>query len=369
MKIVHVVGARPNFMKIAPVMHAFGRTGEFDQVLVHTGQHYDEELSKYFFDDLGLPRPDVGLGVGSGSHGVQTGRVMIALEPVIEREAPDWVFTVGDVNSTVAAALVAAKLGVRVAHVEAGLRSGDWTMPEEINRVVTDRLSDALFTTEAAANANLVAEGVSEDRIHFVGNVMIDTLMRHRERAAEMKVAEGMGLEPGSFLMVTLHRPSNVDDPGRLAALLMALGEVVAGTGHQVLLPLHPRTAGRVKELELQELLQPLTILPPLRYLDFLGLMQDAAAVVTDSGGIQEETTVLGIPCITLRPNTERPVTITHGTNRLYRGDPHGLLDVVREALLSERSAVRPPLWDGHAAERIAMITLGLGTNGETTPL
>ncbi len=355
-------------MKIAPVMEAFDRTGEIDQVLVHTGQHYDEELSKYFFEDLGIPRPDVDLGVGPGSHGLQTGRVMIALEPVLERERPDWVLTVGDVNSTVAAALVAAKLGIRVAHVEAGLRSGDWTMPEEINRVVTDRLSDALFTTEASANENLASEGVPPERVHFVGNVMIDTLERHRDRAAALNVSKGMGLEARDYLLATLHRSSNVDDPERLAALLTALGEVAAGTEHRVLLPLHPITAARIKELDLDHLLQPLTVLPPLRYLEFLGLMQDAAGVITDSGGIQEETTVLGVPCVTVRPNTERPVTLTHGTNRLYDGDPHGLLDVVRDALLSERSGVRPPLWDGHAAERIASIMLRLGGNGDSAP-
>jgi UDP-N-acetylglucosamine 2-epimerase (non-hydrolysing) len=361
LRIVHIVGARPNFMKIAPIIRAFERTGEVDQALVHTGQHYDEELSRYFFEDLGLPRPDVDLGVGSGSHGLQTGRVMIALEPVLARDRPDWVFTVGDVNSTVAAALVAAKLGIRVAHVEAGLRSGDWTMPEEINRVVTDRLSDALFTTEASADANLAREGVPAERIHFVGNVMIDTLEQHRERASRLKVAEGMGLDTGSYLLVTLHRPSNVDDPDRLAALLLALGEIVVGTGHPVVIPLHPRTSVRIRELNLEELLEPLTILPPLGYLEFLGLMQGAAGVVTDSGGIQEETTVLGVPCVTVRPNTERPVTLIHGTNRLFDGDPHGLLDVVRESLIAGRPAVRPPLWDGHAAERIAAITLQLG--------
>ena len=368
MKIVHIVGARPNFMKIAPVIHAFERTGEVEQVLVHTGQHYDEELSNYFFDDLGLPRPDVNLGVGSGSHGVQTGRVMIALEPVLERERPDWVFTVGDVNSTVAAALVAAKLGIRVAHVEAGLRSGDWTMPEEINRVVTDRISDALFTTESSADENLAREGVPAERVHFVGNVMIDTLERHRAAAAALGVAEGMGLTPKGYLLVTLHRPSNVDEPERLAAMLAALGDVVMGTELPVVIPLHPRTSARIRELGIESLLGPLVVLPPLRYLDFLGLMQDAAGVITDSGGIQEETTVLGVPCITVRPNTERPVTLTHGTNRLYDGDPHGLLDVVREALLSERSQLRPPLWDGHAAERIARITLELGGKGDSAP-
>ena len=356
--ILHIVGARPNFMKIAPVMRAFARTGEVTQTLVHTGQHYDAELSKYFFEDLGLPRPDVDLGVGSASHAVQTARVMIALEPVLHRVAPDWVFTVGDVNSTVAAALVAAKLGRKVAHVEAGLRSGDWTMPEEINRVVTDRLSDLLFTTEASANDNLRAEGIAAERVHFVGNVMIDTLLEHRERALELGVAEGMGLEPGDYILVTLHRPSNVDDPDRLAALLTALGELTAGTGHPVVLPLHPRTSERVRRLELEHLLGPLDVLPPLRYLDFLGLMATAGLVVTDSGGIQEETTVLGVPCITVRPNTERPVTITHGTNRLYDGDPSGLLDVARSAMLERRDVEPPPLWDGHAAERIADVTL-----------
>jgi UDP-N-acetylglucosamine 2-epimerase (non-hydrolysing) len=359
-KLVHIVGARPNFMKIAPVMKAFDRTGEVHQTLVHTGQHYDDELSKYFFEDLGLPRPDVDLGVGSASHAVQTARVMIALEQVLIRVRPDWVFTVGDVNSTVAAALVAAKLGIRVAHVEAGLRSGDWTMPEEINRVVTDRLSDALFTTEPSAADHLASEGVPADRIHFVGNVMIDTLLEHRERAMALRVADGMGLEPCNYLLATLHRPSNVDCEDRLSSLLGALGQVTVGTGHPVVLPLHPRTAARIRELRLEHLLAPLHVLPPLRYLEFLGLMSSAGLVLTDSGGIQEETTVLGVPCVTIRPNTERPVTITHGTNRLFDEDPDGLLDVVRTALLEPRESRIPPLWDGRAAERIAQITIEL---------
>ncbi|MFQ5530183.1 MAG: non-hydrolyzing UDP-N-acetylglucosamine 2-epimerase [Gemmatimonadota bacterium] len=357
-KLLHVVGARPNFMKIAPVMKAFERTGEVRQTLVHTGQHYDEELSQYFFEDLGLPRPDVDLGVGSASHAVQTARVMIALEPVLARVRPDWLFTVGDVNSTVAAALVAAKLEIRVAHVEAGLRSGDWTMPEEINRVLTDRLSDALFTTEPSAADNLLAEGVSADRIHFVGNVMIDTLLEHQERARALDMAAGMNLDVGDYVLVTLHRPSNVDSRDRLGAWLDALGQVTLATGHPVVLPLHPRTASRVRELRLEHLLAPLHVLPPLRYLEFLGLMASAGLVLTDSGGIQEETTVLGVPCVTLRANTERPVTITHGTNRLYSGDPDGLVDEVRTALLENREAGIPPLWDGRAAERIARITL-----------
>lgn len=371
-KILHIVGARPNFMKIAPVMQAFDRSGEAEQTLVHTGQHYDEELSRYFFEDLGLPRPDVDLGVGSASHAVQTARVMIALEPVLERSRPDWVFTVGDVNSTVAAALVAAKLGHRVAHVEAGLRSGDWSMPEEINRVVTDRLSDLLFTTEESGNENLRAEGVPDERIRFVGNVMIDTLLQHRERALALAVPERMELERGGFILVTLHRPSNVDDPDRLAAILGALGQLTVGTGHPVVLPLHPRTAERVRRLELEHLLAPLHLLPPLRYLEFLGLMAEAGLVVTDSGGIQEETTVLGVPCVTVRPNTERPATITHGTNRLFDGDPSGLLDVARAAMLDSSEGRVPPLWDGSAAERIVEATLameGLPGRGATGPL
>lgn len=357
-KILHIVGARPNFMKIAPVMQAFDRSGEVSQTLVHTGQHYDDELSKYFFEDLGLPRPDVDLGVGSASHAVQTARVMIALEPVLNRVQPDWVFTVGDVNSTVAAALVAAKLGQRVVHVEAGLRSGDWSMPEEINRVVTDRLSDLLFTTEASADDNLRAEGVPDHKIHFVGNVMIDTLLRHRARALELDIHGKMDLEAGNYILVTLHRPSNVDEPDRLSALLGALGQLAVGTGHPVVVPLHPRTGERIRQLDLEHLLAPLHVLPPLRYLEFLGLMASAGLVVTDSGGIQEETTVLGVPCITVRPNTERPATITHGTNRLFDGDPSGLLDEARTALLEPTSGRVPPLWDGQAAGRIVEITL-----------
>jgi UDP-N-acetylglucosamine 2-epimerase (non-hydrolysing) len=345
-------------MKIAPVIKAFERTGEVRQTLVHTGQHYDDELSNYFFEDLGLPRPDVDLGVGSASHAVQTARVMIALEPVLMRLQPDWVFTVGDVNSTVAAAMVASKLGIRIAHVEAGLRSGDWSMPEEVNRVVTDRLSDALFTTEPSAGENLRAEGLSEEKIHFVGNVMIDTLVEHREKAEALEVAEGMGLDPGTYLLATMHRPSNVDNADKLEAWLEALGHVAVGTGLPIVLPLHPRTAARVREWKLDHLLAPIHVLPPLRYLEFLGLMASARLVVTDSGGIQEETTVLGVPCVTIRSTTERPVTITHGTNRLYDGEPDGLLEVVREALLDRRISTIPPLWDGKAADRIAQIII-----------
>ena len=358
MKILHVVGARPNFVKIAPVMRAFEAAGGVEQVLVHTGQHYDDELSDAFFEDLELPRPDVNLSVGSGSHAVQTGRVMMAFEPVVKRVAPDWVFTVGDVNSTLAAALVATKLGVRVAHVEAGLRSGDWSMPEEVNRVLTDRVSDALFTTEPSANLHLEREGIDADRVFHVGNVMIDALDRYRDRAAELAVHRDLDLEDDRYVVVTLHRPHNVDDARRLKRLLGALNGVVYEYGREVVWPIHPRTAKRIREFDLEGELDALRMLKPLSYLEFLSLMDDAALVVTDSGGIQEETTVLGVPCVTIRPNTERPITLTEGTNRLFDGEPEGLADVCWEAMSAPRRPSRPQLWDGRAAERIARVTL-----------
>jgi UDP-N-acetylglucosamine 2-epimerase (non-hydrolysing) len=355
MKIVHVVGARPNFMKIGPVMRAFDQADGVDQLLVHTGQHYDSSLSDDFFYDLELPAADVNLGIGSGSHAEQTGRIMMALEPVLERIEPDWVFTVGDVNSTLAAALVAAKLQIPVAHVEAGLRSHDRSMPEEINRVLTDQLSAALFTTEPKADENLSKEGIDPKRIHYVGNVMIDSLDRYRGKAAELDAHEALGVEAGEFVLVTLHRPNNVDDPARLSALLTALGQLASF--YPVVFSMHPRTAQNVKQFGLESGLAPLCVLGPVRYLEFLCLMDHAGLVISDSGGIQEETTVLGVPCITLRPNTERPVTITEGTNQLFDGDLDELSDVALEAIKSERRAHRPHLWDGHAAERIAEIT------------
>ena len=359
-KILHVVGARPNFMKVAPVMEAFEQAADVSQRLVHTGQHYDDELSESFFADLRLRRPDLNLGVGSASHGIQTGRVMIALEPVMERFRPDWLFTVGDVNSTLAAALVAVKLGIPIAHVEAGLRSHNWSMPEEINRVLTDRLSTALFTTEPGAADNLRSEGIPEDRIHFVGNVMIDTLDRYREEAARLLVHEALGLVERQYVVVTLHRPRNVDDPKRLSAVLTALHEVASECGCPVLLPLHPRTALNIRRFRLDSALNGIRVMQPLRYLEFVGLMDKAGAVLTDSGGIQEETTVLGVPCVTLRPETERPITITMGTNRLFTGDLHRLADVVRDAVHEERSdGIRPPLWDGEASQRIVAAILG----------
>ena len=327
MKILHVVGARPNFMKIAPIMEEVAKyPARFQQVLVHTGQHYDDNMSKVFFEELELTQPDIYLGVGSGSHAEQTARIMLAFEPVLLEHRPDWVIVVGDVNSTVACALTAAKLGVKVAHVEAGLRSFDRTMPEEYNRVLTDHIADLLFTTEPSANENLRREGISEEKVHFVGNVMIDTLLRHKKRALALDVLGKYGLQPQGFALLTLHRPSNVDVPEVLAGILDALAEVQARL--PIIFPAHPRTRQRIDDLGLdnpQSTFRNLQLIEPLGYLEFLNLMANAQLVLTDSGGIQEETTVLGVPlrqgsgqaCLTLRKNTERPVTVTQGTKPL----------------------------------------------------
>lgn len=355
-KVMHVAGARPNFMKVAPVMEALRQYPQVCQHLVHTGQHYDDRLSRTFFEELEIPRPDVNLGVGSGTHAAQTARVMQAFEPVCLERRPDVVVVVGDVNSTLACALVAAKLGIGVAHVEAGLRSFDWSMPEEINRVVTDRLSDLLFTTEPSANENLRREGVPPERIHFVGNVMIDTLLRHRARARALRMPDRLGLVPGRFALVTLHRPSNVDSPRTLAPIVAGLERVAAEV--PVVFPVHPRTRGTLEAVLAAGGRSSIRRLEPLGYLEFLGLMCDAGVVVTDSGGIQEETTVLGVPCLTVRPNTERPITIEQGTNRLVRAEPRAIADAALAALEGERRDGRrlPELWDGRAAERIARI-------------
>lgn len=366
-RLLHVVGARPNFMKTAPVMKALAAQAPgAEQTLVHTGQHYDDRLSRYLFEDLDLPRPDVNLGIGSGTQAVQTANAMIQLEPIVRDLNPNWVVTVGDVNSTLAAALVASKLGVPVAHIEAGLRSRDLSMPEEINRLVTDRLSSALYTTEPSANDNLLQEGVAPDRVHFVGNVMIDTLDRLLDRAVALDVARSHDLEPESYVLVTLHRPFNVDDPVRLGDILTALDTVAAQTGRDVVVPMHPRTAQNVEEHGLQQKALTIRVLEPLRYLEFLSLMQSSGLVLTDSGGIQEETTVLGIPCITLRPNTERPVTITEGTNRLFDSSLTLLPDVVAQGLTEGRRPHRPALWDGRASERVARSLLDQAARRES---
>lgn len=356
MRIVHVVGARPNFIKIAPVVRAFRGANGVDQLIVHTGQHYDSALSEDFFHDLELPKPDINLSIGSGSHADQTARVMMGLEPVLQRSEPEWLFTVGSANSTLAAALVAAKIGIPVAHIEAGLRSHDRAMPEEINRLLTDQLSDALFTTEPSANENLRREGIDGDRIHYVGNVMIDSLDQYRAQASQLDVDEALGLEPGRYVLVTLHRPENVDSRDRLSQVLVALGQIASY--YPVVFPLHPRTAHNVKRFGLEADLAPITVLGPTRYLEFLALLDRAGAVITDSGGIQEETSVLGIPCLTLRTSTERPITVTEGTSVLVDGELNGLVELAVEAVDSERRPFRPELWDGRAAERIARITV-----------
>ena len=355
MKIVHVVGARPNFMKVAPIMRAMDKhADEFEQVLVHTGQHYDSSMSRVFLEELDLPEPSINLGVGSGSHAEQTARIMTDFEPVLLEYKPDWVFVVGDVNSTLACALTAAKMGTKVAHVEAGLRSFDRTMPEEYNRLLTDQIADLLFSPSRDADENLLREGVEEGRIHVVGNVMIDTLVHLLPRA------RGLWDEhiPDRFVLVTLHRPQNVDGYDSPRELVSVLEEIAREV--PVIFPVHPRTRRRLIEIGLGHLLsgnRRLRIIEPLGYLEFLAMESRAALVVTDSGGVQEETTYLGVPCLTVRPNTERPVTVTHGTNRLVSNDSEQLLKAMRESLADRSGPTTkrqpPELWDGHAAERI----------------
>ena len=354
MRILNVVGARPNFMKIAPLVHCLRRRG-IDQKLVHTGQHYDVNMSQVFFEDLGLPRPDVHLEVGSGSHAEQTARIMVEFEKVCLRESPDLVVVVGDVNSTLAASIVSAKLCIPVAHVEAGLRSFDLLMPEEINRIVTDRLAELLFTPSADGDEHLLAEGVPAEKIHRVGNIMIDSLTEHLERARSSDILERLSIEHSAFAVLTLHRPSNVDDADTLSGILSAVHAVA--TELPVLFSCHPRTAERLRELPGYDRITDggdLRLLPPLGYFDFLGLYSRARLVLTDSGGLQEETTYLGIPCVTIRENTERPITLTQGTNVLAGTDPKRIEREARRALggVSGRSAV-PDLWDGRTAERI----------------
>jgi UDP-N-acetylglucosamine 2-epimerase (non-hydrolysing) len=351
-QVLCVAGARPNFMKIAPVMAALTEAGVSAQLL-HTGQHYDAAMSDSFFADLGIPHPDHHLEVGSGSHAVQTAEVMKRFEPVLDKVQPQSVLVVGDVNSTIACALVAAKRGVRVVHVEAGLRSYDRAMPEEINRVLTDQISDLLFTTEKSALANLEREGIDPQRVHFVGNVMIDTL--HRNLAQAVPASRTLGAELPAYAVLTLHRPSNVDDPATLAALLDVVGEI--NRRLPVVLPLHPRTRANVEKFGLTARLDGLRILPPVGYLEMLGLMREAKLVLTDSGGIQEETTALGVPCLTLRENTERPITIAEGTNTLVGPDPAAIRKAFDEVMTSGGKAGRiPEYWDGRAAVRIANI-------------
>ncbi|WP_075178668.1 non-hydrolyzing UDP-N-acetylglucosamine 2-epimerase [Neptunomonas phycophila] len=357
--VLCIVGARPNFMKIAPIMRAMASSSVISPVLLHTGQHYDAEMKHSFFDQLHIPEPDIDLEVGSGSHAEQTAEIMKRFEPVLDELRPAAILVVGDVNSTIACALVAVKKSIAVVHVEAGLRSGDRAMPEEINRVLTDQISDLLFTTEADAIENLTAEGIPPERVHFVGNVMIDTLLYNRERATPaQQVLKSIGDEVSSgYGLLTLHRPSNVDDPAVLKRLLEVL--VKLSKRLPLVFPVHPRTRQRITNMGFDSLLEnsAISLLPPLGYLQMLGLMSDATVVLTDSGGIQEETTALGVPCITLRENTERPITLTQGTNVLAGTDVAAIESAFNDVLEhGGRKGNVPELWDGNAAVRITQI-------------
>ncbi len=358
MKIVSVVGARPNLMKIAPLMKAFARRPQIESLLVHTGQHYDPNMSDLFFRQLGIPEPDINMQVGSASHAVQTAEIMKAFEVVLEQHQPDAILVVGDVNSTIACSLVAAKMGISVIHVEAGLRSFDRAMPEEINRVLTDAISDVLFCSEPSGVENLKREGIDPSKIHLVGNVMIDTLKEHRAAAEKSRILSDLGLVDRRYAVVTLHRPSNVDDPTILAGILEVL-EVV-GRELPVVFPAHPRTSQKLREFGLADRfarLPNLCELEPVGYLDFIKLMSGATIVLTDSGGIQEETTILGVPCLTLRENTERPITVDLGTNLLVGTDPEKITEAFWRVMRGDQPPLQiPSLWDGAAAERIADI-------------
>lgn len=356
LKILNIVGARPNFMKIAPIQREMQRrSSEFRPLIVHTGQHYDEAMSDSFFRDLGIPEPDYHLEIGSASHAVQTAKIMTAFEPVVLAQKPDWVLVVGDVNSTIACALVCSKLGVKIAHVEAGLRSRDRSMPEEINRILTDSISDLLLTTSPDADENLKAEGIPAQKIRFVGNVMIDSLLYNLENAKGLPTREGLGVNGTDYAVLTLHRPSNVDEPDVFGGLLAALSDISKRL--PIIFPVHPRTRANIERFGFADRVAGSDIRPidPLGYLDFMNLYSGARLVLTDSGGLQEETTALGIPCLTLRENTERPITIELGTNRLVGTDPDTIRaaanDVLDQDLTIETRI--PPLWDGRAAERI----------------
>jgi len=366
MKIINVVGARPNFIKIAPLMAAYEAHGAIEPLLVHTGQHYDEQMSDLFFRQLGIPQPDINLEVGSLSHAAQTAEIMKAFEPVVLEHKPRAVVVVGDVNSTIACGLVAVKMGVKLVHVEAGLRSFDRTMPEEINRLLTDAISDLLFCTEKSGVENLRREGVAEEKVFLVGNVMIDTLLRNQAAADRSSILEELALAAGSYAVLTLHRPSNVDDPRVLGCILDAI-EVIQ-RDMSVVFPLHPRTRGNLDRslhdprsgMNLSDRvrgMRGLLVIDPAGYLDFLKLTSSAALVLTDSGGIQEETTILKVPCLTLRENTERPITTEVGSNRVVGTQPHRIIAAYRQIRSGEGRPVGvPPLWDGHAADRIARI-------------
>jgi UDP-N-acetylglucosamine 2-epimerase (non-hydrolysing) len=354
-KVLTIVGARPNFMKIAPIHRLMEASQRFDPILVHTGQHYDEKMSRIFFQDLGLPQPDIYLGVGSGTHSQQTGTIMIELEKIMLDAKPELVLVVGDVNSTMAAALVTSKLHILLAHVEAGLRSFDRSMPEEINRMVTDSLTDFLFITEESGSENLMNEGVANDKIFFVGNVMIDSLLSHLKKSSESDIIQRLNMNHQHYALLTLHRPSNVDDKDTFHDILSALEKIEKNI--PIIFPIHPRSRKMLEKFQLLsriDKMRQLKLIEPLGYLDFLNLMANATFILTDSGGIQEETTVLGIPCLTLRNNTERPVTVEQGTNILVGMDPDKIVAESENILAGRAKKGKvPPLWDGHAAHRI----------------
>jgi len=357
-KVLHIVGARPNFMKVAPIHRAISERGALQQCLVHTGQHYDVKMSDVFFTDLGMPAPDIHLGIGSGSHAEQTAKVMIELEKVFLAQKPDLVSVVGDVNSTLAAALVAVKMHIPIAHVEAGLRTFDNRMPEEVNRILTDRISDLLLTPSADADANLIREGLEPSRIRLVGNVMIDSLLGAREQALKLSTLKDLGLSPRAYAVCTLHRASNVDDAKVLSGLLSALVHVAQRL--PVVFPVHPRTRKRMTELGLSATLERtpgLRLVDPMGYLEFLALTSQARLVFTDSGGLQEETTVLGIPCLTVRENTERPITVDVGTNQVVGTDPARIQQAADRIIDGQEKKGRvPDYWDGRSGERIARV-------------
>jgi UDP-N-acetylglucosamine 2-epimerase (non-hydrolysing) len=358
MKIIHVAGARPNFMKISPLIRELKKFPEFKPMIVHTGQHYDYEMSKLFFEELEIPEPDMNLEVGSASHAIQTAEIMKRFEKVVLEEKPDLVVVVGDVNSTIACALTSVKLGIRVAHVEAGLRSFDRTMPEEINRILTDTISDFLFTSEQSGNVNLKNEGIPDEKVYFVGNVMIDTLLRNREKSLSSKILDTLSLKPEAYAALTLHRPSNVDDQDTFKEILQALLKVQKS--FKIVFPIHPRTKATLQAMKDSHLLmnaENFIMTEPLGYLDFLRLMDNARFVLTDSGGIQEETTVLGIPCITLRKNTERPVTVSEGTNVIAGPYRDKIIEESLKVIEGDKSPGRiPEKWDGKASERIVKV-------------
>ncbi len=353
-KIILVAGARPNFMKIAPIHKALIATKRYKPILLHTGQHYDEKMSKIFFDELGLPKPDIYLGVGSGSHAEQTAKIMIEFEKVLLKEVPDLVIVVGDVNSTLACSIVAAKLLVPVAHVEAGLRSYDRTMPEEINRIVTDSISDLLFVSEPSGMHNLINEGVPDEKMFFVGNVMIDSLVEHMPKANESPILEQLNLKPKTYTLVTLHRPSNVDEKQNLEKILRIFEAISAKS--KIVFPIHPRTKKMLEQFGLMETVSRIGVqlIEPQGYIEFLKLMKEAQLVLTDSGGVQEETTVLQVPCLTMRENTERPITIEVGTNLLVGTEEKEVIEAALKVLSGKvKKGLIPEKWDGRAAERI----------------